>query len=186
MRPAALAVVALVAAALGASGALLVAKTSGWVDEDAAEVGTVVLSTESAGPSGGGTAAPLAGNRFDPAQIFARSAPGVVTIYAFFAGGERAQGSGFVASAQGHVLTNSHVITDAGENRDSVGGAERVYVVFADGDRIPASIVGWDLFDDTGLVKFDPADHAAAPIPLGDSDSVVPGEPVAAIRSPFG
>jgi 2-alkenal reductase len=185
MRPAALAVVALVAAALGASGALLVAKSSGWVDEEAAEVGTVVLSTESGG-TGSGTATPLAGNRFDPAQIFARTTPGVVTIYAFFAGGARAQGSGFVASAQGHVLTNSHVITDAGENRDSVSGAERVYVVFADGDRIPASIVGWDLFDDTGLVKFDPADHAAAPIPLGDSDSVVPGEPVAAIGSPFG
>jgi 2-alkenal reductase len=185
MRPAALAVVALVAAALGASGALLVAKSSGWVDEEAAEVGTVVLSTDSAG-TGSGTATPLAGNRFDPAQIFARTTPGVVTIYAFFAGGARAQGSGFVASAQGHVLTNSHVITDAGENRDSVSGAERVYVVFADGDRIPASIVGWDLFDDTGLVKFDPADHAAAPIPLGNSDSVVPGEPVAAIGSPFG
>ena len=187
MRPAALAVVALVAAALGAAGALLVAKSAGWVDEEAAAVGsTVVLSTESPSPAGGGTATPLAGNRFDPAQIFARTTPGVVTIYAFFAGGERAQGSGFVASAQGHVLTNSHVITDAGENRDSVSGAERVYVVFADGDRIPASIVGWDLFDDTGLIKFDPKDHAAAPIPLGNSDSVVPGEPVAAIGSPFG
>jgi S1-C subfamily serine protease len=186
MRPAALAVVALVAAALGASGALLVAKSAGWVDEEAAGVRTVVLPAESERPSGGGTAAPLAGNRFDPAEIFARTTPGVVTIYSFFAGGERAQGSGFVVSAEGHVLTNSHVVTDAGENRDSVGGAERVYVVFADGDRIPASIVGWDLFDDTGLIKFDPADHAAVPIPLGDSDSVVAGEPVAAIGSPFG
>jgi 2-alkenal reductase len=186
MRPAALAVVALVAAALGASGALFVAKSSGWVDEDAADVRTVVVSTESEGSATGGTATPLAGNRFDPAEIFARTTPGVVTIYSFFAGGERAQGSGFVVSAQGHVLTNSHVVTDAGENRDSVGGAERVYVVFADGDRIPASIVGWDLFDDTGLIKFDPADHAAAPIPLGDSDAVVAGEPVAAIGSPFG
>jgi S1-C subfamily serine protease len=185
MRPAALAVVALVAAALGASGALLVAKTAGWVDEDAASVRTVVLSTESE-TAGGGTAAPLAGNRFDPARIFARATPGVVTIYASFASGERAQGSGFVVTKQGHVLTNSHVITDAGENRASVGGAERVYVVFADGDRIPASIVGWDLFDDTGLIKFDPADHVASPVPLGDSDAVVAGEPVAAIGSPFG
>jgi 2-alkenal reductase len=185
MRPAALAVVALVAAALGASGALLVAKSSGWVDEDAA-VRTVVLPTESESRTSGGTATPLAGNRFDPAQIFARTTPGVVTIYSFFEGGERAQGSGFVVSKEGHVLTNSHVVTDAGENRGSVGGAERVYVVFADGDRIPASIVGWDLFDDTGLIKFDPADHAAEPIPLGDSDAVVAGEPVAAIGSPFG
>ena len=65
-------------------------------------------------------------------------------------------------------------------------GAERVYVVFADGDRIPATIVGWDLFNDTGLVKVDPDDHAVSPVPLGDSSRVVVGEPVAAIGSPFG
>ena len=65
-------------------------------------------------------------------------------------------------------------------------GASRVYVVFADGDRIPGSIVGWDLFNDTGLVKVDPSDHAVSPVPLGDSSRVVVGEPVAAIGSPFG
>jgi 2-alkenal reductase len=67
-----------------------------------------------------------------------------------------------------------------------VKGAERVYVVFHDGDRIPGTIVGWDLFNDTGLVKVDPKDHAVAPVPLGDSSRVVVGEPVAAIGSPFG
>ena len=65
-------------------------------------------------------------------------------------------------------------------------GASRLYVVFADGDRIPGSIVGWDLFNDTGLVKVDPRDHAVSPVPLGDSSRVVVGEPVAAIGSPFG
>ncbi|MEX2254461.1 MAG: trypsin-like peptidase domain-containing protein, partial [Acidimicrobiia bacterium] len=59
-------------------------------------------------------------------------------------------------------------------------------VVFADGDRIPGSIVGWDLFNDVGVVKVDPDDHAVAPVPFGDSSSVVVGEPVAAIGSPFG
>ena len=65
-------------------------------------------------------------------------------------------------------------------------GADRIYVVFHDGDRIPGSIVGWDLFNDTGLVKVDPDDHAVSPVPLGDSSRVVVGEPVAAIGSPFG
>ena len=65
-------------------------------------------------------------------------------------------------------------------------GASRIYVVFADGDRIPGSIVGWDLFDDIGLIKVDPDDHAVTPLPLGDSSRVVVGEPVAAIGSPFG
>jgi 2-alkenal reductase len=187
MRPAALAVVAFVAAALGASSALLFAKAVGWVDEEAAAVRTVVVSTETDTPAASGSArTPLAGSRFDPAAIFARSSPGVVTIYALYPGGARAQGSGFVVSPQGHVLTNSHVITNAGEGDTDVRGAQRVYVVFADGDRIPASIVGWDLFDDTGLIRFDPSNHAVAPIPLGDSDSVVVGQPVAAIGSPFG
>ena len=187
MRPAALAVVAFVAAALGATGALVVAKAAGWVGEEAAAVRTVVVSGSTDVPAQTqSSAAPLAGRRFDPAQIFARASPGVVTIYSLFPGGARAQGSGFVVTAQGHVLTNSHVVTNAGEGETSVRGAERVYVVFADGDRIPASIVGWDLFDDTGLIKFDPKAHAVTSLPLGDSDSVVVGEPVAAIGSPFG
>jgi len=187
MRPTALAVVALVAAAIGASGSLLVAKTTGWVDGDAATVRTVVVSTEADAPlAAAPTATPLTGARFDPAAIFARSSPGVVTIYALFAGGGRSQGSGFVVSPEGHVLTNSHVITNAGEGQDTVRGAQRVYVVFDDGDRIPASIVGWDLFDDTGLIKFDRDDHTVSQLPLGDSDAVVVGHPVAAIGSPFG
>ena len=65
-------------------------------------------------------------------------------------------------------------------------GADRIYVAFHDGDRIPGTIVGWDLFNDTGLVKIDPKDHAVSPVPLGDSSRVVVGEPVAAIGSPFG
>ena len=187
MRPAALAVVALVAAAIGGSGSLLVAKATGWIDGETAPARTVVVSTETETPlAAAPVAPPLTGERFDPATIFARSSPGVVTIYSVFAGGGRSQGSGFVVSPEGHVLTNSHVITNAGEGQGAVRGAQRVYVVFADGDRIPASIVGWDLFDDTGLIKFDPASHAVTPIPLGDSDAVVVGHPVAAIGSPFG
>ncbi|MBA2333262.1 MAG: trypsin-like peptidase domain-containing protein [Actinobacteria bacterium] len=186
MRPALIAVVAFVAAALGASGSLVVAKLAGWVDDDQS-VRTVVLPDETTpGTNEPSSATPLAANRFDPAGIFARTTPGVVTIYSTFPGGGRSQGSGFVVSAEGHVLTNSHVITNAGEGGETVRGAERVYVVFADGDRLPASIVGWDLFDDTGLIRFDPDDHAVSPIPLGDSDAVVVGEPVAAIGSPFG
>jgi len=59
-------------------------------------------------------------------------------------------------------------------------------VEFSDGDRVPARIVGYDLFDDVGVLRVDPAQHAVKPVPLGDSDRVVVGEPVAAIGSPFG
>jgi S1-C subfamily serine protease len=187
VRPGGLAVVALVAAVLGSATTLLVAKTAGWVDDDASGSATVLVETapDDASRAAGGTASPLAGERFDPAAIYARTTPGVVTIYALFQGAARSQGSGFIVSDDGHVLTNSHVITSAGE-RGPVTGASSVYVVFADGDRLPAEIVGWDLFNDTGVIRVDPEDHAVEPVPLGDSDEVVVGEPVAAIGSPFG
>jgi S1-C subfamily serine protease len=117
----------------------------------------------------------------------------VVTIFALFGDHDRpgfggAQGSGFVVSSDGYILTNSHVITTAG---DTVGGgspeaASELYVEFYDGERVPGRVVGFDLFNDVGLVKVDPREHPVAPVPLGDSSRVVVGEPVAAIGSPFG
>jgi S1-C subfamily serine protease len=185
MRAGALAVVALVASVLGTVGALVVARAAGWVGDD--DVRTVVVSTIARESQTGASrsATPLLGNGFDPARIYASRSAGVVTIHSSFARGRRAQGSGFVVSDAGHILTNSHVVTNAGEGA-RVRGASRVYVAFADGDRIPASIVGWDLFNDTGVIKVDPDDHAVTPLPLGDSSRVVVGEPVAAIGSPFG
>ena len=186
MRPGALAAVSIVAACLGAAAVLAIGSAAGWVGGDGG-VRTVVVSTV---PTQSGaaaqTAAPLLGNGFDPARIYANRSEGVVTIYSYFPNGQRAQGSGFIVSEEGHILTNSHVVTTSADEGSAVKGAERIYVVFHDGDRIPGSIVGWDLFNDTGLVKVDPDDHAVAPVPLGDSSRVVVGEPVAAIGSPFG
>jgi S1-C subfamily serine protease len=110
-----------------------------------------------------------------------------VTIIAFF-GGAASQGSGFIVSEDGYVLTNSHVITTAGEGSpaDEADAAETVFVEFRDGDRIRARVVGWDVYDDVGLLKVDPVEHELDPVPLGDSRRVVVGEPVAAIGSPFG
>ena len=189
MRAGAIAVVAVVAAVLGSASTLLLGKAAGWVDDDGSPGATVVVDAplEAGAPTGGGATSPLAGLRFDPAGIYARSTPGVVTIYALFDGGGRSQGSGFIVSDDGHVLTNSHVITSAGESSSGpVRGASSVYAVFADGDRLPAEIVGWDLFNDTGVIKVDPETHSVTTLPLGDSDAVVVGEPVAAIGSPFG
>jgi 2-alkenal reductase len=186
MRTGALAAVSIVAAGLGAAAVLVIGSLAGWVGGDVG-VRTVVVPTVQAGSGAAApTSAPLIGNGFDPARIYASRSEGVVTIYSYFPNGQRAQGSGFIVSSDGHILTNSHVVTNSGAEASTVRGAERIYVVFHDGDRIPGSIVGWDLFNDTGLVKVDPKDHAVAPVPLGDSSRVVVGEPVAAIGSPFG
>jgi 2-alkenal reductase len=184
MRAGVVAAIALVAAVLGG---LVVAA----LDSDGTKT---VFVTREAAPQAASTSGdpqrPLLGNGFSPAAIYARRSPGVVTIYAEFggAGGASAQGSGFVVSGSGTVLTNSHVVTTAGQSSAaaSVRGANTLYVEFKDGDRVPAKIVGWDLFSDVGVVKVDPASHALDPVPLGDSSAVVVGEPVAAIGSPFG
>jgi S1-C subfamily serine protease len=131
-------------------------------------------------------AVPQLGNGFDPAAIYARRAPGVVTIYAELGASGTSQGSGFVVDDEGRILTNAHVITNVADDPDVVAGAERLYVEFPDGERVSARIVGWDLFNDTGVIEVDPAAHRLQPVPLGDSDAVRVGDPVAAIGSPFG
>jgi S1-C subfamily serine protease len=123
---------------------------------------------------------------------FAQRSPGVVTIFAYFGDPasqdtQLSQGSGFVISRRGYILTNSHVITNAGETSSSrVRAAPHLFVEFADRDRVEAKVVGWDLYDDVGLIRVDPAAHALTPVPLGQSASVAVGQPVAAIGSPLG
>ena len=133
--------------------------------------------------------APLRAGRFDPVAIYRARAGGVVTIYAFFDEAESdqhaAQGSGFVINGRGELLTSAHVVTTAGKGR-TAEPAKDVYVAFRDGERVPAKIVGWDVYSDVALLRIDPNAHRIAPVPLGDSDRVSVGEPVAAIGSPFG
>ena len=180
--------VALAAALLGGIVALAGAWALGATDGGTSTVyvptsAGVVVQNEPVSAS----ARPLVGSRFNPARIYAARSPGVVTIYAFFdkADEHAAQGSGFVVSPQGDILTSAHVITTAGESTKTTA-ASRVYVGFKDEDRVQARIVGWDIYDDVALLRVDPADHQLAPVPLGDSSRVRAGDPVAAMGSPFG
>ena len=193
MRPAPTALVALIAAVLGGVSVLALGRSAGWI-------GTAKTTTVVERAPIGADAAPAAvlppvkaAGAFDPARIYAARVPGVVTIVAFFgasgsADANAAQGSGFVASADGTILTNSHVVTTAGQGAtgEAVKGAKELYVEFSDGERVGAKIVGWDLFDDVGVIAVDPSQHPLTPLPLGDSSAVGVGEPVAAIGSPFG
>ena len=79
MRAGALAAVSLVAAGIGAAAVLVVGSLAGWVGVDGG-VRTVVVSTTPA-ETGPAAAAPLVGNDFEPARIYASRAEGVVTIY---------------------------------------------------------------------------------------------------------
>jgi S1-C subfamily serine protease len=193
-RPGPIAVVALVAAVLGGAVVLAVGEGAGWLGGHSSTIvyRSVAPAPEIAAPAAvGPVAKPLTGGSFNPARIYAARSPGVVTIFAVYGSStdtaQTAQGSGFVVSQQGYILTNSHVVTTAGEgNSGAVKAADRVYVEFKNHDRVVAKVAGWDVFDDVALVKVDPSAHALDPVPLGDSAAARVGEPVAAIGSPFG
>ena len=81
MRPGALAAVSLVAAGVGAAIVLVIGSAAGWLGGESG-VRTVVVPTVPTGADASApSAAPLLGNRFDPARIYASRSEGVVTIY---------------------------------------------------------------------------------------------------------
>jgi serine protease Do len=84
-------------------------------------------------------------------------------------------GSGFVISADGLVVTNNHVVS----------GVDRVRVVLSDGTEVDAEIVGQDPQTDLALIRLEPSEELH-PLPLGDSDEILPGDWVVAIGNPFG
>ena len=86
----------------------------------------------------------------------------------------RGEGSGFILSADGYVMTNAHVVE----------GANEVYVTLTDKREFKAKIVGADERTDVALVKIE-----ATGLPLlriGDVSRLRVGEWVVAIGSPFG
>ncbi len=130
---------------------------------------------------------PVGREAFDPADIYERESPGIVTVLATGlsgGGGGAGLGSGFVVSAEGEVATNAHVVT-SGEGK-AIKRARRVYVKFADGNQVRAQVTGFDPFADVALLKVDPEGLALRPLPLGSTKDLVVGAPVAAIGSPFG
>jgi serine protease Do len=84
-------------------------------------------------------------------------------------------GSGFVIDAEGHILTNRHVIE----------GADEISVTFTDGTSLEAEVIGQDARTDVALIKVEPEGPLTV-LPLGDSETTAPGEWVMAIGNPFG
>ena len=118
-------------------------------------------------------------------DVWARAADGVVEISTRGAapedpfGFDRVQqgvGSGFVYDADGHVVTNHHVVQ----------GADTVTVAFADRTERRARVVGSDPSTDLAVLEVDGAGPAPTPLALAPTATVEVGEPVVAIGSPFG
>ena len=88
---------------------------------------------------------------------------------------QRGQGSGFVISNEGYILTNNHV----------VAGADEIKVKLSDGREFRGELKGSDEKLDLALIKVTSKNHLPLAI-LGDSDAIEVGEWVLAIGNPFG
>ncbi len=85
-------------------------------------------------------------------------------------------GSGFILDAEGHVVTNNHVVE----------GADSVLVRLQNGREYDAKVIGTDASSDVAVVKIDPGDSALPVAQLGDSDQTNVGDWVLALGSPLG
>ena len=113
------------------------------------------------------------------ADLFAKSDEGVVQVIVRKlndTSNGRDLGSGIVYDLNGHIITNNHVVKDAG----------KITVMFHEGYSYTATVVGTDPFADLAVIKVNADSSVLHPLSLGDSSKLRIGEPVAAIGSPFG
>ena len=90
-----------------------------------------------------------------------------------------ATGSGFVLDAEGHIVTNNHVVASAAEEDGPIE------VVDTDGNRYPAELVGRSPVYDLAVLYVEDATDLR-PAALGASSALNIGEAVVAIGSPLG
>ncbi|WP_353988219.1 S1C family serine protease [Ruicaihuangia caeni] len=162
---AALAVGALVGGVSGASVALIA---------DGGDSGTTIVGSQSPG-----TISINNGNGVAPVSaVAAKAGPSVVTISVGTSQGA-GTGSGVVIDDQGHIITNTHVVT-----LDGASGNPKITVRTWDGRVLDATLVGTDPLSDLAVIKVDGADLPA--ISFADSSSLNVGDAAIAIGAPLG
>jgi putative serine protease PepD len=163
--------------ALVAATALLVG-TAGGVGGAAVYSATNETTGNSSvtAPLNSGQAAPVSAPDGSVQKAAATVLPSVVKIGVMTQQGA-ATGSGIVLSKDGLIVTNNHVVADAG-----AGG--RLSVTLNDGRSVSATIVGTDPLTDLAVIRADA--NNLTPAKLGNSGSLGVGQQVVAIGSPFG
>jgi serine protease Do len=89
-------------------------------------------------------------------------------------------GSGFIYDAEGHIITNYHVVQSSSRN-------SQFDIAFSDGEAYTAELVGFDPYSDLAVLKLhDIPASKLVPLPVGKSSGIRVGDTVIAIGNPFG
>ena len=166
-------------AGLLAAAVLMVGLSGCAVAEDGGEAASEAASssssqaTDTSAEAGGQPVADTAvGNA-------ARTAlPSVVTISATSSSAS-GSGSGSILDTEGHILTNTHVVTLGGQANDA-----ELTVRTSDGEVYAATVVGTDPLSDLAVIKIDAPD--LTPIQIGRSGDLKVGDEAVAIGAPLG
>ncbi|MFP5284088.1 MAG: S1C family serine protease [Actinomycetes bacterium] len=161
-----------VGGAAGFAGALLAGRSDATTAAPS-PAATAGPSTPGSAPSRPGLRAP---HDMDTVAVAEAVLPSTVMIRVL-RGSSGSTGSGFVFDDAGHIVTNNHVVAAA------AGGA-RLQVVYADGARSSATLVGRSPSYDLAVIRVERKN--LEPLPLGNSDRAQVGQDVIAVGAPLG
>lgn len=119
-------------------------------------------------------------------DVYNHVSPSVVSVttkvlqYGFFMDvvEQEGSGSGFVLDAEGHILTNYHVVQDA--------QPDKIEVTFGDDTTLSAKLIGVDPRNDMAVLQVDASTEVLQPVELGSSSALQVGQRAIAIGNPFG
>lgn len=145
--------------------------------------GTTAVSSTGASTSGDSAASVVpvsSASKTNPDwnAVTAAVTPSVVSI-TVAAGGSGGEGSGVVLDKEGHVLTNHHVVSGAGDDAT-------ITVTLSDGKTYRASIAGEDASTDLAVLTLEDPPDDLQPITVGSSSGLEVGDPVMAVGNPLG
>lgn len=147
----------------------------------AGDPGAAAASSPSASQDGDGSAAQDQGQPVADTAVGAAAKtalPSVVTISAA-SGQSSGSGSGSILDEEGHILTNTHVVTLGGQAADA-----ELTVRTSDGKVYAATVVGTDPLSDLAVIKIDAPD--LTPVRMGRSADLKVGDDAIAIGAPLG
>ena len=188
MNYALLSMLIVLAALVGVVGGGVMGGIAGYYAGQAAQSGGLSAGTGKTGDVAAGlTATVPAGSAVtfqessSVVDAVRKAKPAVVTVInrmqarrGFFGSSSTASGSGVIVDAKGYVVTNYHVVE----------GEQSLQVIFSDGSKTSATVMGTDSVADLAVIKVEGKVPAVAE--LGDSGAVEPGQIAIAIGSPLG